>query len=162
MESTSLAMRRLQGTQFPPLPRGRWPTRWATVSGGHLPLGLGALCHPATIARWRLSKEGERKGEEALGTRLGSPSPTPMGLHVLPVGPRWVNGRGTCLVYLGCACLIVDHHAWVICHQSPHKSQPFSLPCLPQMTPVWRAGPHGPKTLCNACGVRYMKVRTKK
>ncbi len=27
-----------------------------------------------------------------------------------------------------------------------------------QTTPVWRAGPHGPKTLCNACGVRYMKV----
>lgn len=29
--------------------------------------------------------------------------------------------------------------------------------CGTQSTPVWRAGPHGPKTLCNACGVRYMK-----
>lgn len=27
-----------------------------------------------------------------------------------------------------------------------------------QVTPVWRAGPNGPKTLCNACGVRYMKT----
>jgi len=24
-------------------------------------------------------------------------------------------------------------------------------------TPLWRAGPEGPKTLCNACGVRFMK-----
>jgi len=34
--------------------------------------------------------------------------------------------------------------------------------CGTQSTPVWRAGPHGPKTLCNACGVRYMKVAKKK
>lgn len=36
----------------------------------------------------------------------------------------------------------------------------YHVPPLPllQTTPVWRAGPHGPKTLCNACGVRYMKV----
>lgn len=33
----------------------------------------------------------------------------------------------------------------------------FRPGCL-QVTPVWRAGPHGPKTLCNACGVRWMKV----
>lgn len=30
--------------------------------------------------------------------------------------------------------------------------------CSKQATPVWRAGPHGPKTLCNACGVRWMKA----
>lgn len=30
--------------------------------------------------------------------------------------------------------------------------------CGTQVTPVWRAGPSGPKTLCNACGVRYMKT----
>lgn len=30
--------------------------------------------------------------------------------------------------------------------------------CSKQATPVWRAGPHGPKTLCNACGVRWMKT----
>lgn len=29
--------------------------------------------------------------------------------------------------------------------------------CRAQSTPVWRAGPMGPKTLCNACGVRWMK-----
>nr|GEV88638.1 zinc finger, GATA-type [Tanacetum cinerariifolium] len=31
--------------------------------------------------------------------------------------------------------------------------------CLSQRTPQWRAGPHGPKTLCNACGVRYKSGR---
>lgn len=29
--------------------------------------------------------------------------------------------------------------------------------CLSTETPLWRAGPDGPKTLCNACGVRYKK-----
>ncbi|KAJ8763116.1 hypothetical protein K2173_025501 [Erythroxylum novogranatense] len=31
--------------------------------------------------------------------------------------------------------------------------------CLTQKTPQWRAGPLGPKTLCNACGVRYKSGR---
>ncbi|KAL8142857.1 hypothetical protein V2J09_015889 [Rumex salicifolius] len=29
--------------------------------------------------------------------------------------------------------------------------------CQAQKTPQWRAGPMGPKTLCNACGMRYFK-----
>ncbi|WCJ43524.1 GATA transcription factor 5 [Euphorbia peplus] len=40
----------------------------------------------------------------------------------------------------------------------------FQLPrrcghCGVQKTPQWRAGPHGAKTLCNACGVRYKSGR---
>ncbi|KAM7269614.1 hypothetical protein ACFE04_025111 [Oxalis oulophora] len=31
--------------------------------------------------------------------------------------------------------------------------------CLSQRTPQWRAGPMGPRTLCNACGVRYKSGR---
>ncbi|KAH7447084.1 hypothetical protein KP509_01G090400 [Ceratopteris richardii] len=31
--------------------------------------------------------------------------------------------------------------------------------CQSQKTPQWRAGPSGPKTLCNACGVRYKSGR---
>lgn len=34
----------------------------------------------------------------------------------------------------------------------------FCTQCGALNTPVWRAGPFGHKTLCNACGVRYMKV----
>lgn len=33
------------------------------------------------------------------------------------------------------------------------------LHCEITKTPQWRAGPMGPKTLCNACGVRYKKGR---
>ncbi|CAA7394845.1 unnamed protein product [Spirodela intermedia] len=31
--------------------------------------------------------------------------------------------------------------------------------CLSQRTPQWRTGPLGPKTLCNACGVRFKSGR---
>ncbi|KAG8380001.1 hypothetical protein BUALT_Bualt07G0148200 [Buddleja alternifolia] len=33
------------------------------------------------------------------------------------------------------------------------------LHCLSEKTPQWRTGPMGPKTLCNACGVRYKSGR---
>ncbi|KAK4388053.1 GATA transcription factor 1 [Sesamum angolense] len=33
------------------------------------------------------------------------------------------------------------------------------LHCHADKTPQWRAGPMGPKTLCNACGVRYKSGR---
>ncbi|KAL2345630.1 hypothetical protein Fmac_006915 [Flemingia macrophylla] len=31
--------------------------------------------------------------------------------------------------------------------------------CKTSKTPLWRGGPAGPKTLCNACGIRYRKRR---
>lgn len=31
------------------------------------------------------------------------------------------------------------------------------LNCGSRETPQWRCGPLGPRTLCNACGVRYKK-----
>ncbi|PRQ57469.1 putative transcription factor C2C2-GATA family [Rosa chinensis] len=31
--------------------------------------------------------------------------------------------------------------------------------CASEKTPQWRTGPSGPKTLCNACGVRYKSGR---
>jgi Zn ribbon nucleic-acid-binding protein len=38
--------------------------------------------------------------------------------------------------------------------------------CNTQTTPLWRNGPDGPKTLCNACGVRdnrrHAKVRKRR
>ncbi|KAK9282065.1 hypothetical protein L1049_004977 [Liquidambar formosana] len=33
------------------------------------------------------------------------------------------------------------------------------LHCASEKTPQWRTGPLGPKTLCNACGVRYKSGR---
>ncbi|PWA63019.1 Zinc finger, GATA-type [Artemisia annua] len=31
--------------------------------------------------------------------------------------------------------------------------------CKTTSTPLWRGGPDGPKTLCNACGIKYNKKR---
>ncbi|KAK8944082.1 putative GATA transcription factor 22 [Platanthera guangdongensis] len=31
--------------------------------------------------------------------------------------------------------------------------------CRSSDTPLWRSGPNGPKSLCNACGIRYSKMR---
>ncbi|KAJ4822650.1 hypothetical protein Tsubulata_046973 [Turnera subulata] len=31
--------------------------------------------------------------------------------------------------------------------------------CKATTTPLWRAGPAGPKSLCNACGIKYQKRR---
>ncbi|XP_051177294.1 uncharacterized protein [Lolium perenne] len=31
--------------------------------------------------------------------------------------------------------------------------------CYATKTPLWRGGPEGPKSLCNACGIRYRKKR---
>ncbi|XP_008787687.1 GATA transcription factor 16-like [Phoenix dactylifera] len=34
--------------------------------------------------------------------------------------------------------------------------------CRTSQTPLWRSGPNGPKSLCNACGIRYRKRRKAK
>ncbi|KAF0920701.1 hypothetical protein E2562_036404 [Oryza meyeriana var. granulata] len=31
--------------------------------------------------------------------------------------------------------------------------------CRATTTPMWRSGPTGPRSLCNACGIRYRKKR---
>ncbi|XP_075095037.1 GATA transcription factor 15 [Nicotiana tabacum] len=31
--------------------------------------------------------------------------------------------------------------------------------CHTTRTPLWRSGPAGPKSLCNACGIKYNKKR---
>jgi len=36
----------------------------------------------------------------------------------------------------------------------PHRTHP-------NQTPQWREGPHGPRTLCNACGMRYQRSQGK-
>ncbi|KAL8043211.1 hypothetical protein ABFX02_09G104300 [Erythranthe guttata] len=49
--------------------------------------------------------------------------------------------------------------------QQHKKREPSETPgrrclhCASEKTPQWRTGPMGPKTLCNACGVRYKSGR---
>ncbi|XP_044482349.1 GATA transcription factor 15-like [Mangifera indica] len=35
----------------------------------------------------------------------------------------------------------------------------FCTDCKTTKTPLWRGGPAGPKSLCNACGIRYRKKK---
>ncbi|XP_020575266.1 GATA transcription factor 1-like [Phalaenopsis equestris] len=42
---------------------------------------------------------------------------------------------------------------------SPATERKKCRHCEAQETPQWRLGPEGPKTLCNACGVRYNSGR---
>ncbi|XP_022939498.1 GATA transcription factor 8-like [Cucurbita moschata] len=42
---------------------------------------------------------------------------------------------------------------------NPRSDSRKCLHCEVTKTPQWRAGPLGPKTLCNACGVRYKSGR---
>lgn len=44
-------------------------------------------------------------------------------------------------------------------HDVPSQAVRKCLHCEITKTPQWRAGPLGPKTLCNACGVRYKSGR---
>lgn len=77
----------------------------------------------------------------------------------------------------------ITHHSWTSSSStdSDSKYQPFITPrsykarekdmyspssrgrkcthCASEKTPQWRTGPMGPKTLCNACGVRYKSGR---
>ncbi|KAI4369373.1 hypothetical protein MLD38_017817 [Melastoma candidum] len=40
-----------------------------------------------------------------------------------------------------------------------NEQKRFCADCNTTKTPLWRVGPSGPKSLCNACGIRYRKKR---
>eukprot|EP00250_Pteridium_aquilinum_P005138 c15278_g1_i1 orf=677-2137(+) len=48
-------------------------------------------------------------------------------------------------------------------HQSSYVQHPALKACTfcgTTKTPMWRSGPQGPKSLCNACGIRFKKYRS--
>eukprot|EP00249_Psilotum_nudum_P004732 c18238_g1_i2 orf=520-1608(-) len=58
--------------------------------------------------------------------------------------------------------LLCSKKAWKITHWKKSEENGEArrcAHCLTQKTPQWRIGPTGPKTLCNACGVRYKSGR---
>ncbi|CAA6672798.1 unnamed protein product [Spirodela intermedia] len=44
-------------------------------------------------------------------------------------------------------------------HSLPNGSIRVCSECNTTKTPLWRSGPGGPKSLCNACGIRQRKAR---
>ncbi|KAK9091694.1 hypothetical protein Sjap_024871 [Stephania japonica] len=53
----------------------------------------------------------------------------------------------------------VDHPTQVT--QQGVITHKFCVDCKTTQTPLWRNGPSGGKSLCNACGIRYRKQRRK-
>lgn len=69
-----------------------------------------------------------------------------------------------------CLVSFASFYATPCFHHNVHRSimgfathQPMQVKrcthCQVEKTPQWREGPMGPKTLCNACGVRYRSGR---
>ncbi|KAF3775976.1 putative GATA transcription factor 22 [Nymphaea thermarum] len=59
--------------------------------------------------------------------------------------PRWINGSPPAIKAVEPSSTTNFVRVCVFCNTSK--------------TPLWRGGPHGPKSLCNACGIRYRKAR---
>ncbi|KAL9386247.1 hypothetical protein Peur_019371 [Populus x canadensis] len=48
-----------------------------------------------------------------------------------------------------------------ICYFDPYR-RCTNLNCNTRNTPMWRSGPLGPKSLCNACGIKYKKAEDRR
>ncbi|WJZ90424.1 hypothetical protein VitviT2T_009568 [Vitis vinifera] len=51
----------------------------------------------------------------------------------------------------------------MITDSQPNKAEQLKRSCADchtTRTPLWRGGPAGPRSLCNACGIRYRKQRS--
>ncbi|KAF8038860.1 hypothetical protein BT93_B1420 [Corymbia citriodora subsp. variegata] len=46
-----------------------------------------------------------------------------------------------------------------VTEETSEITKKFCADCKTTKTPLWRGGPSGPKSLCNACGIRYRKRR---
>ncbi|XP_044499420.1 GATA transcription factor 15-like [Mangifera indica] len=44
-------------------------------------------------------------------------------------------------------------------NESNNNNLKFCTDCKTTKTPLWRGGPAGPKSLCNACGIKYRKKK---
>ena len=108
------------------------PTHSRSSSGG----GTGSSSSAATAA------EGARPSPVSV-LAVAAPSR-------VPVRPRSKGRRRRRRVLAGLSPAVAATEA---------KERRRCRHCEAEETPQWRAGPEGPKTLCNACGVRYKSGR---
>ncbi|PKA64580.1 GATA transcription factor 23 [Apostasia shenzhenica] len=52
-----------------------------------------------------------------------------------------------------------EKHREEIMAEAGEDSSRACSDCRTKNTPLWRSGPAGPRSLCNACGIRYRKRR---
>ncbi|KAL5993078.1 GATA-binding factor 2 [Asimina triloba] len=133
---------------------------WALPEDSHLFLhGLGFLDHPTTNSlvdddHWMMHgledhqstattstsvENGREKGGDGIGIDPKAKKKE--------MSERWVHGKSRSKRI---------RRIW------PLQALPVSKccsHCKAEKTPQWRMGPLGPKTLCNACGVRYKSGR---
>ncbi|KAI3810462.1 hypothetical protein L1987_20075 [Smallanthus sonchifolius] len=48
----------------------------------------------------------------------------------------------------------------VSCAETIGRNEKLCFDCKTSKTPLWRSGPAGPKSLCNACGIRFRKKKS--
>ncbi|KAM7276523.1 hypothetical protein ACFE04_018389 [Oxalis oulophora] len=82
----------------------------------------------------------KQRSKKRVSKRAWTPIPIPLGF---PNKKKKVSKRGWTPAVVG----------------FPNKEKRRCTHCQTESTPQWRAGPLGPKTLCNACGVRYKSGR---
>lgn len=113
-------------------------------------LSLGA---PVVTSRSKgriRATRGSRVGSRAVGAPTSAKTSSKGGSgnrgHGQRRGPQvWISGQ------------TVDPRTGETVTEVPPAT--FCSQCRATSTPVWRAGPFGHKTLCNACGVRWMKIK---
>ncbi|KAI9081081.1 hypothetical protein K1719_037061 [Acacia pycnantha] len=72
----------------------------------------------------------------------------------------WSPGLFDCLSpSLGGLMITMDLLQKETFHEELIDNKKRCTDCRTTKTPLWRGGPSGPKTLCNACGIRYRKKR---
>ena len=99
---------------------------------------------------WLLNKEAFPPLETLDVYAYHKPSPVsvlPKGSPAAPLFPRRARSQGR------------RRRRRILPAFIPSEERPKCAHCGAGETPQWRAGPRGPKTLCNACGVRYKSGR---
>ncbi|XP_031505015.1 GATA transcription factor 21-like [Nymphaea colorata] len=84
--------------------------------------------------------------------------------------PHMTNDHNHHHVYIKTAHDPLHHHDRVYPHDHQRLSSSYNynntvrtcVDCNTTKTPLWRSGPLGPKSLCNACGIRHHKARRAK
>lgn len=109
---------------------------------------------PDSVTGRNRSRNGLDQGEVITKAAAGAPRAEPVGR-----GAPGGRGAGRKTQRQWVTDAVVDPRTGEHLTQVPPAS--FCTQCSTLSTPVWRAGPFGHKTLCNACGVRWMKVAPK-
>ncbi|XP_011621571.1 GATA transcription factor 21 [Amborella trichopoda] len=115
------------------------------------------LFNPLSLSLWRIMIHTLRMDQEI--DRSGELGSIKEELHYKDNGHQ--NQHHPCMAELSCSSrsIMDDHDAASTPWTSRNSSCRVCVDCNTTKTPLWRSGPQGPKSLCNACGIRHRKAR---